>query len=64
LPPAWAAGEPVPWPSQAEVREERRAAMQRGRGGEPERAPVAATPPRTDRPHNAASKKKKRKRRS
>jgi hypothetical protein len=66
-PPAWAAGEAVPWPSQASVRESRRAAMQRRRGGEPEPAPrerPAPAPPRTDQPHPAASKKKKRKRRS
>ena len=68
VPPAWASGEAVPWPSQAKVREGRRGQVQRGRGGrsepEPERARPVTTAPRTQRPHAAASKKKKRKRRS
>ena len=33
VPPAWTTGEAVPWPSQAEVREKRRAEMQRRRRG-------------------------------
>ncbi len=61
VPPAWRTGEAVPWPSQAKVRESRRAQMA------PEPATTergAPTPPRSDGPHPAASKKKKRKRRS
>jgi hypothetical protein len=60
VPPAWTTGEITPWPSQAEVREARRAEMQRRRGIEPEAAPE---PEATERPVPAA-KRKKRKRRS
>jgi uncharacterized iron-regulated membrane protein len=61
VPPAWTTGEMQPWPSQAEVREARRAEIQRRRGGAP--APDAAPEPDAPRPVPAA-KRKKRKRRS
>ena len=64
VPPAWTTGEAAPWPSQAEAREARRAEMQRRRGDAPEAAPEPEALPSTERPHPAASKKKKRKRRS
>jgi hypothetical protein len=66
MPEAWTTGTVVPWPSQAEVREQRRAAMEARSGGRPApaRERSAPAPPRTDAPHVAASKKKKRKRRS
>ena len=66
LPPAWASGEAVAWPSQAEIREARRRQMQQRRGGatapepEPETVDAAAHPGRA----HVASKKKKRKRRA
>src|SRR4051812_4846605 len=63
-PAAWATGEAQPWPSQAEVREARRAQVQRRRGGAPESAPEPEALPSPERPHPAGSKKKKRKRRS
>jgi hypothetical protein len=62
VPPAWTTGEVVPWPSQAEARQARRAEMQRRRGIEPEPAPEPDTPAE-ERPL-PASKRKKRKRRS
>lgn len=67
-PPAWRSGEAVPWPSSAEVRQERiRAseAKQRGRAqkpsrdGAPQAEPVAATVQQT----RATTAKRKRKRR-
>ena len=66
LPPAWSSTEPVPWPTQAEIREQRRRQMdQRRRGGAPEPEPEperqAAAPAG---PPHVASKKKKRKRRA
>ncbi len=61
VPPAWRTGEAVPWPSQAKVRESRRAQMAEQAEPADRGAPA---PPRSDRPHPAASKKKKRKRRS
>jgi hypothetical protein len=64
VPAAWTTGEVAPWPSQAEAREKRRAAMQRRRGGDPEPAAVPA-PETSDAPGqlHGPSKKKKRKRR-
>ena len=63
VPAAWTTGEAVPWPSQAEAREKRRAEMQRRRGGDPE--PAAGPSARgSGAPAPAASKKKKRKRRA
>jgi hypothetical protein len=64
VPPAWTTGEATPWPSQAEVREARRAETQRRRGGDPEPAAVPASETSdATAPAHAASKKKKRKRR-
>jgi hypothetical protein len=60
VPPAWTTGEMQPWPSQAEVRDARRAEIQRRRGIEPEPEPAA---PAAERPV-PASKRKKRKRRN
>ncbi len=68
MPPAWAAGEAVPWPTQQQLREQRDArAAERGRAAPSPPAPRAPAPRREDagaasRPHSA-SKKKKRKRR-
>jgi hypothetical protein len=63
IPPAWSTGEARPWPSSAEVREARRAEMERRRGGparpEPEEEPVEV-PAGHEHP---SSKKRKRKRR-
>ena len=64
VPPAWTTGEATPWPAQSEAREKRRAEMQRRRGSAAEGAPEPEALPSTERPHPAASKKKKRKRRS
>jgi hypothetical protein len=66
MPEAWTTGTVVPWPSQAEIREQRREELARRRGEEPAPAQERSAPaaPRTDAPHVAASKKKKRKRRS
>jgi hypothetical protein len=61
VPAAWTTGEAAPWPSQAEVREARRAEAQRRRGGAPEPEPEPEVP--AERPIPAA-KRKKRKRRS
>jgi hypothetical protein len=67
VPPAWRTGQVEAWPSQQEIREARRAEMERRRGGEPEREedrperPQAAAT--TGRAHST-SKKKKRKRRA
>jgi hypothetical protein len=59
MPPAWSAGESVPWPSQQEIREEReRQRGERGRGG----APATVTGPAGE-PSPSASARKKRKRR-
>lgn len=60
-PPAWQAGEAVPWPSQQELREQR----ERARGGD-DVPQNAAEPqlPRTEAPSPATSSKKKRKRRA
>ena len=68
IPPAWAAGEAIPWPSQQQLREERDA-----RAVEEKRAEPAPPAPRAPEPRpqdadaaspHAASKKKKRKRRA
>jgi hypothetical protein len=66
MPEAWTTGKVVPWPSQAEIREQRRAEMEARRGDQPApaRERPAPAPPRTEAPHVASSKKKKRKRRS
>ena len=65
-PPAWGTGEAMPWPSSAKLREQRRTQMKsrgggRDRGRAPEPEPSGA---RTDAPHAASSRKKKRKRRA
>jgi hypothetical protein len=65
VPPAWRTGKAEPWPSQAELAEQRRAA--RG-GGAPQRQrqpqPKAESPEATKRPAPVAgSAKRKRKRR-
>ena len=69
MPPAWAAGEAIPWPSQQQLREEREA-----RNAGQERAGPATPAPRPPAPRpddaasparaHSASKKKKRKRRT
>jgi hypothetical protein len=62
VPPAWESGEARPWPSSAEVRQQRRAEMERRRGParpEPE-AEAVEVPAGIEHP---SSKKKKRKRR-
>jgi hypothetical protein len=67
MPPAWAAGEARPWPSQQELREER--LRRKGEGGEQPPARRRAEPPETpapavpERPAHPSSKKRKRKRR-
>jgi hypothetical protein len=73
-PPAWTSGRAEPWPSQQEIREQREAARAAARGGEEApargRQPVVEgtasedeTPePGADRPAQARSKKKKRRR--
>jgi len=67
VPPAWQTGQAEPWPSQQEVREARRAQLERRRGGAREEAEEAESAPSGDattgRPHSS-SKKKKRKRRA
>jgi hypothetical protein len=66
MPPAWSTGEVTPWPTSAEIREQRRKQMQERRGGgepEPEPEPEPAAP-RTSAPHVATSRKKSRKRRT
>jgi hypothetical protein len=64
VPPAWEAGEARPWPSQQEIREQRR----RGGGAtaepEPEPAAHAAGDGAAERGPHPASRKKKRKRRA
>jgi hypothetical protein len=59
MPPAWAAGEAVPWPTQQQIREERQAQTV----GEQRAEPVAPAPRAPEPRAQAASKKKKRKRR-
>lgn len=59
VPPAWAAGEAVPWPTQQELREARE--QQQGHSREP--AGGAPEAPRTETPSPATSARKKRKRR-
>jgi hypothetical protein len=64
-PPAWRTGEAVPWPSSAEMREQRQRAAGRGRpAAKPERAakPVAAVAATTS-GTRATTPKRKRKRR-
>ena len=58
-PPAWRTGNPEPWPSSAQVREQRRAAAAAERGGdyEPEPEPVAVGS------SESAARRRKRKRR-
>jgi hypothetical protein len=63
LPPAWSSGEAVPWPTSAQIREQKRRQMDARRGPrepEPEPEPEEA---RTGAPHIATSRKKSRKRR-
>jgi hypothetical protein len=72
MPPAWAAGEAVPWPSSQEIREQREAARE-ARGGAPRAKPElepeaasngnGASAPATETPSPATSARKKRKRR-
>jgi hypothetical protein len=66
LPPAWSTGEAQAWPSQQEVRESKRAQMERRRGGGDEPAPEPDAAPETpsEGRQHVASKKKKRKRRA
>jgi hypothetical protein len=66
MPAAWSTGEVTPWPSSAQVREQRRKQMQQRRGGgapEPEPEPEDAGP-RSGAPHVATSRKTSRKRRT
>jgi hypothetical protein len=63
VPPAWESGEARPWPSSAEVREARRAEMERRRGParpEPQEDEAVEVPAGREHP---SSKKRKRKRR-
>ena len=76
MPPAWVTGEPQPWPTQQELREQRATVQAERTGGgleeklrrprrgraEPPETPAPEPPPRTGRSHSS-SKKKKRKRR-
>jgi hypothetical protein len=64
VPQAWRSGEAVPWPSSQEIREARRAEMERRRGAPPRREPEPEEPVEVPagREH-PSSKKKKRKRR-
>jgi hypothetical protein len=76
MPPAWALGEAVPWPSPQEQREAREAARGARAGGKPKRGEVepaagsangngnGAAAPVTETPSPATSARKKRKRRS
>jgi hypothetical protein len=80
VPKAWATGEPEPWPTQQQLREQREAARAGREPGAPasepraERKPPATPPPTPPRPRrpdpsaageaHSASKKKRRKRRS
>lgn len=65
-PPAWSTGKPVPWPTQQELREQRKAAQA---GDKPELAPRTPVPVIADKPaktkdaQHPSSKKRKRKRR-
>ena len=69
MPPAWASGEAVPWPTQQEIREQRERDRDRDTAGpapepesgrEPDPEPAAVT---TGGPAHSSSKKRKRKRR-
>jgi hypothetical protein len=65
VPPAWRTGEAVPWPSSAEIREARRAELERRRGPARPEPVVDEDEPvevHAGRPH-PSSKKRKRKRR-
>jgi hypothetical protein len=77
MPKAWASGEPEPWPSQQQLREQRQAA--RGANGDARTPRPASTPPKAPPPapptprrpdpapassEHSSSKKKKRKRRT
>lgn len=61
-PPAWAAGEAIPWPTQQQVREAREAQVAQEQRAET--APTAPAPRAPGGGSPAASKKKKRKRRA
>ena len=62
-PPAWRSGEAVPWPSSAEVREQRLAAQGRGRQAPKREQPRPAPAPASvaSRPAGAKRKRKRRK---
>jgi hypothetical protein len=66
LPPAWAAGRAIPWPSQQEMRERRQAGLVE-RGGtaapEPDATGAAAAPAPAQRGAAASRKRKRKKRR-
>jgi hypothetical protein len=63
MPPAWASGKEEPWPSQAEVAQKRRAAMDARRGGgRGGAAPAPAPAPATPGPTPARAKKKRKRR--
>jgi hypothetical protein len=64
VPPAWSSGEARPWPSSAEIREQRRAEMERRRGGPERPEPQEEEPVEVAAGHeHPSSKKRKRKRR-
>jgi hypothetical protein len=64
VPQAWSTGTAVPWPSSAEIREGRRAEMERRRGGPARPEPVEEEPVEVAAGHeHPSSKKRKRKRR-
>ncbi|WCB92037.1 hypothetical protein DSM104299_00718 [Baekduia alba] len=65
MPPAWAAGAAVPWPSQQEIREQREHARggRGGGGGTANGTPATVTGPVSDGPSPSTAARKKRKRR-
>lgn len=62
-PPAWRTGEAVPWPTAAEVREQRQAAAKQRGGQAPKRDEPASRPAATNSGARSPAAKRKRKRR-
>lgn len=62
-PPAWRTGEAVPWPTAAEVREQRQAAAKQRGGQTPKRAEPSPRPAATNSGARSPAAKRKRKRR-
>jgi hypothetical protein len=61
MPPAWASGTEIPWPSQVQAAQRRKAAVEARRGGRGTPAP-AASPAPTPTPAPARAKKKRKRR--